>query len=95
MKARSSYVPKFASGLICITPGALEALTPDDVVQSIQRHQFGDWGDMDEAGCQENERSLKEGHPLFSIYHSSSGRKFYIITEADQSVTTLLLPEEY
>ena len=40
-------------------------------------------------------RALAEGGQLLSAYHDRSGRKFWIITEADRSATTLLLPDEY
>ena len=32
---------------------------------------------------------------LFSVYHATDGTKFWVITEADRSSTTVLLPEEY
>ena len=42
-----------------------------------------------------NEDALTNESRLLSVYHSSEGTKFYIITEADRSVTTALLPEDY
>jgi len=77
------------------TPTALEQLTQDDILLGIQRHQAGDWGDVDEHDRQENESSLLQGFRLLSVYHSAAGVKFWIITEADRSVTTVLLPEDY
>jgi hypothetical protein len=32
---------------------------------------------------------------LLSAYSTDAGVRFWIITEADRSVTTVLLPEEY
>jgi len=61
----------------------------------IQRHQAGDWGDLDTHDRQENERALQHGGRLFSQYHSNAGVKFWIITEADRSSTCVLLPEDY
>jgi hypothetical protein len=95
MSAESIPIPKFALGQSCITPAALEQLTHQDVLRAIQRHQAGDWGDLDEHDRQENEFSLKEGFRLFSVYHSAQGVKFYVITEADREITTVLLPEDY
>lgn len=43
----------------------------------------------------ENEFSLRRDLRLFSVYHGSNGTKFYVITEPDRSVTTILLPEDY
>ena len=86
---------KFALGQTVGTPGALEAIHPEDVSRSLQRHSQGDWGDCGEADRQENELSLQEGFRLFSVYHDRNGIKFWIITEADRSSTTILLPEDY
>ncbi len=59
------------------------------------RHAAGDWGDVDEHDRRENEQSLDHGFRLFSVYHAADGTKFWIITEADRSATTVLLPEDY
>ena len=42
----------------------------------------------------ENELSLREGFRLLSAY-GRGDRRFWVITEADRSVTTVLLPSEY
>jgi len=69
---------------------------PDlDVMLALQRHQSGDWGDVDDHDRQMNEAALRDGDRLFSIYNSVRGQKFYIITEWNRSVTTVLLPEDY
>ena len=88
-------IAKFRIGRIVATPNALDVISNQDIWKGISRHQSGDWGDMDEHDRQENESSLKEGLRLFSVYHSTAGVKFWIITEADRSVTTVLLPEDY
>lgn len=87
--------PKFGLGRCCITPNALSHLPQDEVLCALQRHNAGDWGDVDEHDRQENELSLREGFRLLSVYHSATGVKFYVITEADRSLTTVLLPEDY
>ena len=61
----------------------------------LVRHIAGDWGDVDEHDRRENELSLIHGFRLLSAYTLYSGTKIWIITEADRSVTTVLLPEEY
>jgi hypothetical protein len=61
----------------------------------LERHQAGDWGDVDEHDRQENELSLKSDFRLLSVYHAANGIKFWIITEADRSATTVLLPEDF
>jgi hypothetical protein len=86
---------KFRLGHIVSTPNALSQLTQEDILLGIQRHQAGDWGDVDEHDRRENEFSLQKGFRLLSVYRSASGVKFWLITEADRSVTTVLLPEDY
>lgn len=89
--------PKFSLGQIVATPGALRALeeSAEAPLDFILRHASGDWGELDEHDRTENELSLREGFRLLSAYRLKTGEKLWIITEADRSVTTLLLPEEY
>lgn len=61
----------------------------------VSRHLTGDWGDLEVEDKVENELSLREGFRLLSAYHLPDGTKVWIITEADRSVTTVLLPDEY
>ena len=85
-------------GQVVATPGALAALTGDDILTAISRHVRGDWGDCcaaDAADAAENNFALDKYLRLFSVYHSAGGVKFWVITEADRSVTTVLLPEDY
>ena len=86
---------RFPLGQIVITQGALAALTTQDVVTAIQRHSSCDWGDVCPEDRAANDAALKDGTRLFSVYKSSDGIRFWVITEADRSVTTFLLPEEY
>jgi hypothetical protein len=86
---------KFPLGTIVITRGASVGLTQDDVLRSLVRHASGDWGDLDEHDWRENEAALEHGFRLLSRYVSKGGVVFWIITEHDRSVTTILLPEEY
>jgi hypothetical protein len=86
---------KFPLGRLVITPAALEALDSQDVTAAIRRHVTGDWGELDEEDRRENELSLQEGFRLLSAYTSQNGTRFWIITEADRSATTVLLPEDY
>lgn len=85
----------FVLGQVCITPGAMNALSGECVRLSLARHARGDWGDLDAHDIAENERALKLGGRLFSAYHDRKSVKFWIITEADRSATTILLPSEY
>ena len=86
---------KFPVGQIVSTANALSKLTHADIMTALSRHVKGDWGEVDEEDRQENELSLQKGFRLLSVYRSSDGTKFWIITESDRSVTTVLLPEDY
>lgn len=87
----------FPLGQVVATPGALEALenAGQEPAEFLQRHVSGDWGDVPPEDAQENELSVSQGFRILSAYPLSTGTKMWIITEADRSVTTLLLPDEY
>ncbi len=61
----------------------------------LQRHLDGDWGDISEEDREANNLALQNGGRLLSAYRMGSGVKLWVITEADRSVTTVLLPDEY
>ena len=99
-------LPRFDLGQLCQTPGAQEVLQRYQVnpFQLIGRHVRGDWGDVCEEDARANEDALREGARVLSAYTlpplSSEAEtlrptKVWLITEADRSVTTILLPEEY
>ncbi len=83
-------------GRVVATPGALEALSEagEDPFRYLARHASGDWGELDEDDRRENERSLRYGWRVL-ISYPAGGKTVWIITEADRSVTTILLPAEY
>ncbi len=85
----------FRLGRLLATPNALRALTKADINKAVGRHQAADWGDVGEEDRDRNDRALQTGGRLFSVYHGASGAKFYVITEHDRTVTTVLLPEDY
>ena len=87
--------PKFTLGQIVATPNVLNSIPNDELLNALARHHHGDWGDVCQEDRQANEQALIEGTRLFSIYRSMTGTKFWIITEADRSATTVLLPEDY
>jgi hypothetical protein len=86
---------QFQLGQVVATPGALECVPPEEFTRALSRHMCGDWGILCKEDKRENEYALKEGGRLVSSYRTTAGTKFYIITEADRSCTTVLLPEEY
>lgn len=87
--------PLFSLGNVFATPGVLEFIPHAEMQQALDRHHAGDWGELDREDKSANERALKHGGRLFSAYRTGAGKKFWIITEADRSATTILLPSEY
>lgn len=89
--------PLFALGKVVATPGALDTMTQLDIVPLalIHRHVTGDWGDLGAEDQQQNRLAIRSGLRIFSSYKISASVKIWIITEADRSSTTLLLPGEY
>lgn len=87
----------FPTGQLVATPGALEAFSRNHQhpTSFLRRHVRGDWGELDAEDIQENDYSLSQGLRLLSAYSLTDGTRIWIITEANRSVTTILLPEEY
>ena len=94
---RPNIGTRFALGQTFITPGAQEALeiAGQTAIQFLRRHMSCDWGELSEDDIRENELSLNEGFRLLSNYRTTKGQQLWIITEADRSATTVLLPSEY
>jgi hypothetical protein len=83
-------------GRVVATPGALKLLSEigEDPFDYLARHATGDWGDLCAFDRRQNQIALREGLRVLSSYEIPTGR-VWIITEADRSVTIILLPEEY
>ena len=88
---------RFQPGRILATAGSLKAMEEAGVNPALllERHLSGDWGDLCHEDRAENELSLKEGFRLLSCYTLTSSERIWLITEADRSATTFLLPSEY
>lgn len=87
----------FALGQVVATPGALDLLdrSATNAYDLLQRHQHGDWGSVPPEDAEENRNSIETGCRILSSYFLNATERLWIITEADRSVTTLLLPDEY
>jgi hypothetical protein len=83
-------------GQVVATPGALKLLSVmgEDPFDLLARHEAGDWGELCAFDRRQNEIALREGYRVLSSY-SVGRQRVWILTEADSSVTTILLPEEY
>ena len=90
-------VARFALGQTVITSGADEALqlAGQTAIEFLRRHMSCDWGELSDEDVKENELSLEQGFRLLSRYQTAKGERIWIITEADRSATTILLPIEY
>ena len=86
---------KVPLGRIVATPAALGTVSQPDIVAALRRHASGDWGDVDPDDRAANDDALKSGERLLSVYQSATGTTFWVLTEADRSVTTVLLPDDY
>lgn len=91
----NATLPKFPLGQVVQTQGVAHEIHPITVAACLGRHIRGDWGNVSPEDAKENNLSLKNGFRLLSSYKDLNGTKFWIITEADRSVTTVLLPSEY
>jgi hypothetical protein len=92
----SPFPPRlFELGRLTMTASAAATLHQPDVAAAILRHRVGDWGSLDHDDWTANQNALAQGLRLLSVYFDRRGTKFYIITEADRSVTSVLLPDEY
>lgn len=92
--------PKFRLGVVAATANFISkaeelGLDPDETIKTaLGRHAIGDWGNCCQEDSKENDRSLEQGDRLLSVY-AMENIKFWVITERDRSVTTILLPEDY
>ena len=86
--------PRFNPGRLMITRNAKNALPRREVDAAINRHLSGDWGDVCQSDWQRNAQALRDGDRLLSVYQTQDGEKFWIITESDRSVTTVLFPSD-
>lgn len=88
---------KFQPGRMVITAGAQSTLHSEDARQAlIEKHLEGDWGTLGADDKQLNDEAVESGEDrILSKYRDRNGHDFYIITEWDRSITTVLLCNEY
>lgn len=97
MGVRVAARPRLALGKVYATPGAIEVLERAGIAPGslLERHAAGDWGELCAEDWQANERAVKDGERVLSVYPVGEGERVWVITEWDRSVTTLLRPDEY
>lgn len=95
--------PLFRFGQVVATPGAIDATTDEYRIACLERHLNGDWGHCCDEDKATNDDAVKFGNRILSAYpldpekpcKGFGDNTLWIITEADRSVTTFLLPSEY
>jgi len=95
--------PLFSLGQVVATPGALDQANPVWMANCLARHMRGDWGSVCREDAATNNEAIREGFRVLSAYpidetkpcEGHGNNTLWIITEADRSVTTFLLPNEY
>ncbi len=92
---RQQEKEQFPLGVVVATRRAVAALTQEEMADALLRHQTADWGTVCIADWKENDVAVESGCRILSSYQSGSNVTFWVITEADRSSTTVLLPEEY
>jgi hypothetical protein len=87
----------FRLGRLVATPAALDALATAGTLPMtyLRCHQTGDWGNLEPADIAENARAVHQRERILSAYLLPTGTPIWIITEADRSMTTVLLPVDY
>ena len=81
-------------GMICVTRRAAAELDRFQANDALTMHMIGDWGDIEKDDWIKNDKALIDGDRIVSSYLNRDLRRFLVITEADRSATTILLPEE-
>ncbi len=95
-QSKNQIRPLFPLGETVATTGALKAMNNNSIspLSLLNRHQRGDWGNLDDEDYKANDLAIKQGSRLLSSYVFGTVN-IWIITESDRSATTILLPEEY
>jgi hypothetical protein len=85
----------FPLGHLVATRNALEVIPRPEIESAIKRHAIRDWGELGEEDRSANDQALVDGTRILFSYRTLAGIHFWIITEADRSATTVLLPSDY
>ena len=85
----------FELGQIVATSNVLTKVPSEDILKGLRRHAIGDWGELCNEDRESNEHGIHHGQRILSAYLDRYGTRYWIITEWDRSLTTILLPEDY
>lgn len=90
-----TLMPGLETGRLFTGPAAQIGLTAEEIKIALARHVQGDWGILEAEDRRQNMRALAAGRPLQSVYKSTRGVRFWVVTDADRSLTSVLLAEDY
>ena len=99
----------FSLGLVVATPGALESLSPDRLMECLARHARGDYGNVCAEDVESNNRATHDGGRILSAYPIDPAKPckgygencIWVLTSAtiddngNRESTCVMLPEEY
>jgi len=86
----------FECGTIVMTKNVQNTIPAEDILDAIKRHIGCDWGELSDADWEKNNSAVVNNNArIVSAYRDCNDEKFWIITEADRSATTVLLPSDY
>lgn len=89
----ANKMPVLFIGHIYITTSTKRRIPRNAYREGLRRHTCGDWGDLESEEARFNDAALKNGNRILSAYGEGRHR-FWIVTESDRSITTVLLPED-
>ena len=82
--------PRFALGQILVAPQAQERLETDELRAALRRHARGNWGEVSTAEVVENERSLRDGDRVLSVFRNGRDERFCVLTNGHRSATLVV-----
>lgn len=91
----SEWGPVYRLGRVVLTPGARACLPDDAVATALRRHARKAWGETPVARSPNRAGPGLAGCRVLTASQVGDGPCFWIITEADGQLTTVLLPQDY
>jgi hypothetical protein len=85
---------KFDLGRLFVSPKAAKLISPDEIIYAVARHTAADWGVLNADEWERNDVALRTGARLVSCYQAANGLRFWLITDANRSITKVRLPAE-
>jgi len=85
----------FNLGRVNITASVSAAMSYSTVISALEQFASGNWGDICLDDWNRNGYAISNGGRIIGVYHDEKGKRFWVITEADRSLTTVLLPEDF